>query len=205
MQSVRLKKPMVFLMLGYPGAGKTYFARQFAKHTGAVHLSSDRIRFELFEEPQFSEAENDVVNRLLYYMFDEVVATGGSVVFDANNNRRSQRKELADKARKQGAEICLVWVQTDLETSARRAANRDRRNPDDKYSYAVTSEAFDRSRKNLTKPKYEDYVVVSGKHVFRNQLHAVLKKLNDMQVLVISNANPRVALGGRVNRQRRVG
>jgi predicted kinase len=35
---------MIVLVYGLPGTGKTFFARHFAKETGAVHLNTDLVR-----------------------------------------------------------------------------------------------------------------------------------------------------------------
>jgi predicted kinase len=61
-------KPFLLLFYGYPGAGKTYFARQFCTNVQAAHLQADRIRGELFENPRYDQQENDVVRQLMDYM-----------------------------------------------------------------------------------------------------------------------------------------
>lgn len=204
MRQLKLARPTVFIMLGYPGSGKTAFAIKFAEAVGAVHLSFDRIRYELYEEPQFTPQENAVVFGLMSYMYEELIARGISVVYDANNNRRTQRIKLRDSAKKHDANSLIIWVQTDLETAFSRASSRDRRKPENKYSYELSQDVFEGLRRALTKPSFEDYVVISGKHVFNNQLHAVVKKLKLADSEQISERRLRpVALGGRVDLQRR--
>jgi hypothetical protein len=46
----------------------------------------------------------------------------------------------------------------------------------------------------------EDYVVISGKHVFNTQLSAIMKKLNDMNIIHLDEMNTGVAKPGLVNR-----
>ena len=58
------------MLYGFPGAGKTYFARQFCENVQAAHLQSDRIRSELFEEPRYDKRENEIVSQLMNYMED---------------------------------------------------------------------------------------------------------------------------------------
>jgi predicted kinase len=50
-------KPFLILFYGYPGAGKTYFSRQFTETIQAAHMQADRIRGELFETPQYDKQE----------------------------------------------------------------------------------------------------------------------------------------------------
>src|SRR5665213_3533770 len=72
-------KPFLLLFYGYPGAGKTYFARQFCDNVQAAHLQADRVRGELFEKPQYDKQENEVVGHLMDYMAEESLAARLSV------------------------------------------------------------------------------------------------------------------------------
>jgi predicted kinase len=40
-------KPFFVMLYGYPGSGKTYFARQMSENFSAAHLQADKIRSEL--------------------------------------------------------------------------------------------------------------------------------------------------------------
>src|SRR6204780_5635419 len=93
-------KPFLLLFYGYPGAGKTYFARQFCDNVQAAHLQADRIRAELFQEPRYDKQENDVVIQLMDYMSEEFLSAGLSVAYDVNALRANQRHALRDMARK---------------------------------------------------------------------------------------------------------
>ncbi|MCA9324430.1 AAA family ATPase, partial [Candidatus Saccharibacteria bacterium] len=85
-----LKKPVLIMMYGFPGSGKTYFARQFAESIGAVHLQSDKVRNELFEEPRFDEQENEIVSHLMQYMTEEFLSAGLSVIYDGDVSKQVQ-------------------------------------------------------------------------------------------------------------------
>ena len=47
MKSLSLAKPLVLVVIGLPGAGKSFFARQFSETFGAPMVSGDRIRHVL--------------------------------------------------------------------------------------------------------------------------------------------------------------
>src|SRR5207248_454188 len=53
--------PMLLLLYGYPGAGKTYFARQLCERIQTAHLQGDRIRGELLERPRYDKQENEII------------------------------------------------------------------------------------------------------------------------------------------------
>src|SRR5580700_736633 len=120
-------KPFLLLFYGYPGAGKTYLARQFCDNIQAAHLQADRIRAELFEQPRYDKQENAIVNQLMNYMTEEFLSAGLSVAYDTNAARSGQRRVIADIARRCHAQPVVVWFQMDSDTAYDRSIKRDRR------------------------------------------------------------------------------
>lgn len=43
-----MTKPLLIVFLGFPGSGKTYFARHLAEKIGAVTLNTDALRVSMF-------------------------------------------------------------------------------------------------------------------------------------------------------------
>ena len=196
---VKLIKPTLVLLYGFPGAGITYFARQLAEHIGAAHISNDRLRYELFDKPQNDKQENDIINRLMAYITEEVLKAGVSVVFDNNAMRLSQRRGLRDIAKRLKAEQILIWTQTDQATSYARLGVRDRRKSDDKYAVPYTKSEFESYIGQMQNPQNEDFVVISGKHTFSTQLSAIIKKFYDLGLIGSETANSNVIKPGLVN------
>jgi predicted kinase len=73
--------PTLYLMLGYPGAGKTTISKEITKRTGAVHLWADHERRAMFSEPCHSKAESDELYAALNTRTDQLLGEGSSVVF----------------------------------------------------------------------------------------------------------------------------
>jgi predicted kinase len=200
MAKIYPNKPFLLLFYGYPGAGKTYFARQFCDNVQAAHVQSDRIRAELFEEPRFDKQENDIVNQLMNYMTEEFLSAGLSVAYDVNAIRTKQRKQLYDLAFKCHAQPLLVWFQMDQETAFTRNIKRDRRRADDKYAGGWDRTTFDDIVSHMQNPgPGEDYIVISGKHLFNMQQSAVVSKMRSKGILAHEDANPKVIKPGLVN------
>ena len=193
-------KPFLLLLYGYPGAGKTYFARQITEDIQAAHLQADRIRGELFDQPRYDKQENDIVAQLMDYMTEEFLAAGVSVIYDANAMRSKQRHALRDLARKHRAQPLLVWFQMDQDTAYVRNIKRDRRRADDKYAAHWDRTSFESLLGNMQNPTpAEDYVVVSGKHLYGMQRSAVVNKLRDLGVLSLDDTASHVVKPGLVN------
>jgi predicted kinase len=189
------------MLYGFPGAGKTYFARQFCDNLQSAHVQGDRVRSELFEHPQYDKQENDVITQLMNYMTNEFLSAGISVVYDVNTMRAVQRHALREMANKAHAQPLLVWFQVDTETAFARVAKRDRRRADDKYAAPMERRTFDSVVRHMQNPRnVEDYVVVSGKHTFSAQFNAVVTRLRELGMIVASEeSNSRVVKPGLVN------
>ncbi len=199
MSKITVTKPLLIMMYGFPGSGKTYFARQFCEAVSAAHLEGDRIRSELFENPRYDKQENDIVTHLMEYMAEEFLKAGVSVVYDLNAMRLAQRRVLRDIARKAHASHLLIWQQIDPESALLRSTSRDRRRSDDKHAAPLDKDTFERVASYMQNPKNEDYMVISGKHTFNTQKSAVLKRLYDQGIITSDTASSHVVKPGLVN------
>lgn len=197
---LQLSRPTLIMLYGFPGAGKTYLARQLCDDIQAAHLQGDRIRYELFEEPRHDPQEDQIVDHLLEYMTEEFLSAGISVVYDVNASRATQRRELRDLARKHKANTLLIWLQIDAESAYVRGNKRDRRKQDDKYTGATDKTTFERLASRMQNPTTtEDYAVISGKHSYQTQRSAILKKLYDHALISSESAGNKLVMPGMVN------
>lgn len=188
------------MLYGYPGAGKSYFARQFCENVQATHLQADRIRNELFVNPQYTKQENDIVTQLMNYMASEFLSAGLSVVYDTNSIRSAQRNSLRQLAKSSHAQPVLIWFQMDAETAYSRNLKRDRRRVDDRFTPQLDRKTFENVLTHMQNPSHsEDYIVASGKHLFSMQLSAAISKLRSMGVVSTDDMNSRVIKPGMVN------
>ena len=200
MGKITPNKPFLLILYGFPGAGKTYFARQLSENIQAAHLQADRIRNELFEQPRYDKQENDIVSQLMDYMTEEFLTAGLSVVYDANTMRSAQRHVLRDLAFKTHAQPLVVWFQLDSDTSYGRNVKRDRRRADDKYAAQWDRQSYDNVLGYMQNPTAaEKYIVLSGKHLFTTQQSTVMNKLRDLGVFSQDAASTHVVKPGLVN------
>lgn len=200
MNKLNLAKPTFIMLYGYPGSGKTFFARQLCDDIKAAHVQADRIRYELFEQPRFDRQENEVIRHIMNYMTEEFLDAGISVVYDMNAMRFSERRILRDMARKSKAHPLLIWLQIDKESAFQRVVKRDRRKSDDKYAMPLDTNTFDAITRNMQNPNNtEDYTVISGKHTFHTQRSAVIKKMFDAGLIPSGTANSKLVKPGLVN------
>ena len=202
MKHLELSPPLLIIVMGLPGSGKSFFGRQLAEEYALPRISEDVIRYELFEKPQFNNDEADIIERIFNYALSQVVVTGETVICEGS---------LAAIAKANGYKTLTVWLQTDLETSMKRAATRDRRNPDNKLAFEIDTVTFNKIKTELQRPsEKEPFVVISGKHAFKSQCLTVLRKITSIYSTDVLNkqlhvpkqrpSNPAVA--ARTQRQR---
>jgi len=114
----------LFVTVGAPGSGKSYFAEKLCKEYKFVHLRSDKIRDIVFPRPTYTPTENSKLFRLMDFLVGEFLSNGASVVYDANFTKKAYRKEMQWVAKKNGAKYAVLWVKTPLVTALRRAKSR---------------------------------------------------------------------------------
>lgn len=192
MKSLSLSRPLVIMMIGRPGAGKSFFARQFSTMFGAPVVSYDRIRHELFTQPTYNSEEQDIIDRLVAYQVEELLKTNKTFIIDGGCNSKIARATFARGAKEQSYNTLAVWVQTDEATCKFRATKRSTRRADDAYNLSLNPEQFLNLSKRLTQPTTEPHVVISGKHTYNAQARVVLKKIIEPREAIANEVHEEV-------------
>lgn len=190
MKSLSLPKPLIITVVGLPGAGKTFFAKQFADTFSAPLVSYDRLRNELFDTPSYSKDEQDILARVADYQLSEALKTKQTIVVDGGSAARVDRMRLAKTAKEAGYALLIVWVQTDEATTKQRSL-KPSKSFDDRYTHTLTSEQYTSFSKQFTPPNHtEASVVISGKHTYAAQVKVVLKKIAGARQETVKAAPP---------------
>lgn len=177
-------KPILFITLGFPGSGKTFFARRFAKDMGLFHLNADRLWPEIFPEPKYSlSTERKAVFRTMDYIAGELLRQGVSVAYDANINKRIFRKRLQKIAKGNGAGYALLWFQVPIEIALKRIGARRNLKSDksDPYQVAVQDEILYRMKNEEEAPIKEKHLVIDGRLPYLKQKKVVINFLKTFQ------------------------
>lgn len=189
MKSLSTSRPLVLLIVGVPGAGKSHFARQFASIFHTPRVSYDKIQSILFTEPSFSKEEELLIANIMNSQIQELYKTQKTFLVDGAVNSRAARMEIERTARKHDYGTLTIWIQTDHESSQYRVTSRNKRRDGDKYNVRMTEEQFKKHAQRINPPALrEQFAVISGKHTFATQAKVVLKKIvapRDMSVVPI--------------------
>ncbi|MEK7594907.1 MAG: ATP-binding protein [Patescibacteria group bacterium] len=168
-----MDKPKLYLMVGYPGAGKTTVAQTIADHTGAVHLWSDAERHNMFPNPSHSEQESLELYDNLNERTEQLLSQGESVIFDTNFSFRADRQKLREIANRQNAETIVLWINTSAEIAKERAVGAEiNRNG---YMASMSEERFDTIVSKLEEPTEDEKVIkIDGAKVDANTVIQLL-------------------------------
>ncbi len=165
----------LYLMLGYPGAGKTTTARVIHDLTGATHLWADHIRREMFGQPTYSHQENLKLYEHLNQEAADLLAAGNSVIFDTNFNFYKDRQRLREIARDHNATTKLIWVTTP-QAIARQRATDGAHKQDTRVLGDMPKVTFERMSANLQPPRTDEtYIEVDGTRVTSDYIKQLMK------------------------------
>jgi predicted kinase len=147
MKSLSLSRPLVVMVIGLPGSGKSFFARQFADMFGAPLISADFIRHALAPGSEYSPREDALVATLVQNEIAELFKTGKTFIVDGSVNSRAIRTAIERQATKHGYGKMVVWVQTDEPTCVARSMKRSSKRKTDELNASMSIDTFERYKK----------------------------------------------------------
>ena len=100
--------PVLILMSGLPGSGKSYLSEQICAQLPCVIIESDRVRKALFREPTYAAEESAWVHRTCQVLMRRLLELGVRVIYDATNLLEFQREILYGLAERCGAQLIIV-------------------------------------------------------------------------------------------------
>jgi predicted kinase len=193
---ITITKPVVILLYGYPGSGKTTFANEFAKATNLIHLYSEKVSQEFFGRPYSQNKQ--ATDKLIIMLMELLLGAGLGVILDVDASRVKTRKAYTDIAKQLKAKSLVIWFQMDAETAYTRKSSIDRRRAENKYETSISQAEFVEKAQTMQNP-VDGYVVVSGKHTFRTQKAALIKRLFGMKLIDSSQTQANIVKPGLIN------
>jgi predicted kinase len=157
-----MSKRYLFLMLGFPGSGKSYVADWLAPHLKAVHLRGDEMRLRMFNEnhPELHtwKYQQQVIGAMQYAV-GQVLEAGYSVIYDSNHNSVKGRLPMEEVAKKGGAIPVIVWVKAPLDVAKERVLARAAKAPKGGIHEIFGIDFVDRMANNLQAPTENEFAI----------------------------------------------
>lgn len=155
----------VVILVGIPGAGKSFFADHFASTFRAPIINSSALAKQLKTDP-------DTVQDIADILLTELLKTGRTLVYEGSTATKAERAALAKKVESAGYQPLFVWVQTESESAKDRATHKNHE------GQRLSASEFAAALAAFQPPTTaEKALVISGKHTHTSQLRAVLKQL----------------------------
>jgi len=168
-----MAQPILYMLLGYPGAGKTTAAKILEKLTGAHRLTSDEERLKMFPDPKFTQDEHAYLYKRLDEETEELLTNGQSVIYDANLNRYAHREEKYRICQRANAKPVLIWLNTARDISKTRATDKTRYKL---WPLNETAEAmFSRIADLIETPREDESpIIITGSNLSPEKVQAAL-------------------------------
>jgi predicted kinase len=116
--------PVLVVVSGLPGTGKSYFCRNLAHRIDLVVLESDRMRKQLFPSPTYDKEESTQLFKACHGLVEELLKKGINVALDATNLEEHNRERLYHIADQSGARLVIVRMEAPPEVVHQRLEQR---------------------------------------------------------------------------------
>lgn len=169
MKSLSLSRPHLIIMIGIPGAGKSFFGDHFGETFNAPVVNENSIQHELFGKATTDKGQVKVAHNAAMALLDQLFKTKQTVIYEGDTSTKAVRKDLVKLAYSVGYQPMFIWVQTESYEAARRSMLKTAKP-------RLTQKEFDQLAKKFMVPDAsEKAIVISGKHTYASQLKIVLK------------------------------
>jgi predicted kinase len=158
------RKPIVYLICGFIGAGKTTFAKKLEEKTGAVRITKDEwsIRF-IGNDPTidgYEEWDHQICGLSRDVAF-QLAEKGIDVILDEGFWAKAQRDEMRRRTATVGAKAVMYYVETPIETIRERVVGRNTTLTQD--SFKISPELLDTYLMYWQPPREdEEYILASS-------------------------------------------
>lgn len=154
------RKPIHYLLVGYPFAGKTTVAKELEKQLGFKRLSIDEVKFELgFEGVSDDDVPDEAWDKIFTELDKRIVENlkaGKTIV----NEYAWLTKEWRNRARKLATELGIETKLLFVNTPEQIARERWQQNRKNNSRFDVPDSVFEEAIKLFEKPTKDENIIV---------------------------------------------
>ncbi len=117
-------KPVLIVVSGLPGAGKSFFCRRLVERLSAIILESDVLRRMLFPQPDYSQTESMRLFKAIRLLAERLLRRGFCIIMDATNLSERYREYFYSIAERLDVKLIVVSVEAPPSLVKERLAAR---------------------------------------------------------------------------------
>ena len=117
-------RPVLVVVSGLPGTGKSYFSRRLVSRVPLLVLESDVLRKVLFPAPEYTAFESERLFRACYSLIDELLGHGVPLLLDATNLVEAHRESLYSTVARREARLIFVYLKAPPDVVYKRLKSR---------------------------------------------------------------------------------
>jgi predicted kinase len=161
---------LLILVCGYPGVGKTTLANELASFINARVLSTDKIRKELIEKPNYSEEEKKLIYDILILIANYLHNAGINCILDATFNTQQSREDIKKRLNLRKDQFIIIECVCPEELIISRLKSR-------KKGYSDADESIYRKIKEKYETVQENHITVDTSQSLKNIITEIVNKI----------------------------
>ena len=160
--------PVLVVVSGLPGTGKSFFCRRLAERLPSVILESDALRRMLFPQAGYSQTESTRLFKAIRLLTERLLRKGFCIIIDATNLSERYREYFYSIAERLDVKLIVVSVEAPpllvKERLAARSGNLDERSEADWQVYMKMKPSVEKiTRKHYAVDTSRDITPVIGR------------------------------------------
>ena len=114
----------LLIMVGLPGAGKSYIVDYVRDRLNPTIIRTDYVRRYVREQPTYTPAEMTYIYEICYGLVDARLGRGERVIFDGSNYLAARRRRLLEVAAYHRSAVAICHVQASEAVTRQRLRRR---------------------------------------------------------------------------------
>lgn len=163
---------MIILVCGYPGVGKTTLANELGSFINARVLSTDKIRKEIIEIPNYSEEEKQLIYDIIILIAKYLHNAGINCILDATFNTLQSREDIKNRLNLRKDQFIIIECVCPEELINSRLKSRTE-------GYSDADESIYRKIKEKYEPIQENHITVDTSQSLKNIVTEIVNKIKN--------------------------